>query len=216
MAQPSRTFITFEQVELVANDLKKQGKYVSTKAVREQLGTGSYSTISKFLKQMADCENSNLSYEDYSSKLPEKLRNLIQDIYYELIDATKRARWASHVKDKIKLNRALEAEKQISSVLSSGLKELTEKSVKDYELLLSLTERAAKAESKVEHLEARHATLSKNFEKLEEHSRQQLRVESQMHLLKVAKLEQDLMNSQNRVIELARELAGIANNDAPR
>jgi hypothetical protein len=210
MAQPSRTFITFEQVELVANDLKKQGKYVSTKAVREQLGTGSYSTISKFLKQMADCENSNLSYEDYSSKLPEKLRNLIQDIYYELIDATKaenerksleihelegrlRARWASHVKDKIKLNRALEAEKQISSVLSSGLKELTEKSVKDYELLLSLTERAAKAESKVEHLEARHATLSKNFEKLEEH-----------------------MNSQNRVIELARELAGIANNDAPR
>lgn len=232
--------ITFKQVELVANKLKEEGKSVSINAVREQLGSGSNSTISKFLKQLSDCEMCSLPPDDYSAKYPERLRIVIQETYSELVDAAKavsekrnleiqevevrlRARWAIHIKERIKLNRALEIEKQTSSSLSTELKKLSERSARDHELILSLTERAVRSESKVEHLQVlneglikRHATISKNFERLEEHSRQHHHVESQMHLLKVAKLEQDLMNCQNRIIELARELAGVEKKDSAR
>lgn len=50
-------------------------------------------------------------------------------------------------------------------------------------------------------------TFKRQIEHFEQHTLKQRRAEDQMHLLKTTKLEQDLANSQARVMDLSMELA---------
>ncbi|AZC51668.1 diguanylate cyclase/phosphodiesterase [Pseudomonas chlororaphis subsp. piscium] len=224
--------LTLEEVMRAVADLKKQGLKVTLTAVRNQTGRGSYTTISKFLKDASSVEEENLSPSERLAQFPDQIRAALLSIYKELIEAAKaettkkrdeiqefegrlRARWAANVKEKIRALRSLEIETNVCAELRVELRQATQKIWKDQEIINNLTARLVKTESAneqllelTEKLKSDIKKLQRNIEHFEQQTLQQRHAENQMHLLKVAKLEQNLMNSQARVLELSMALAG--------
>lgn len=233
MADPKTNYVTSEQVSCAVAELKKQGLQVTVRAVRAQIGSGSYSTISRLLKDVSSAERFSLSSSEYLAQFPDRLRALMQSTYAEMAEAARsatakerreiqkledrlRARWAASVREKVRALRSLEIETNHSAELRAELKQATQKIWRDQEIINSLTERLAKAESANEQLLELTEKLKKSSENLkgqiehfEQQALQQRRADNQMHLLKVAKLEQDLANCQGRVMELSMKLAGV-------
>ncbi|POA35827.1 MULTISPECIES: DNA-binding protein [unclassified Pseudomonas] len=237
MADPKIKNVTADRVLHAVTELKKQGLKVTVGAVRAQIGSGSLSTISRFLKDIPLTQKSNVSPEEYLSQFPERLRALIRSMYAEMAEAASsvtaeerrkiqeledrlRSRWAANVKDKIRVSRRLEVEIKHGVEVRTELKQATQKIWNDQELINNLTARIAKAESENKQLreltvklEKISDNLKRQIEHFEQHTLQQRRADNQMHLLKVTKLEQDLANSQARVMDLSMELAKTSKRD---
>ncbi|EJZ58206.1 Plasmid replication [Pseudomonas fluorescens R124] len=231
MADPKINYVTYDRVLEAVTELKKQGLRVSCATVRTQIGSGSLSTISRFLKDISFTQKSNISPEDYLHQFPDRLKELMRSMYAEIAEAASsataeerrkiqeledrlRARWAANVKDKLRVSRRLEVEIKHGVEVRSELKQATQKIWNDQELINDLTARTARAESENSHLRELTVKLEKindnlkmQIEHFEQHTLQQRRADNQMHLLKITKLEQDLANSQARVMDLSMELA---------
>ncbi|KMM78462.1 DNA-binding protein [Pseudomonas deceptionensis] len=231
MSDPKNNYVTFDRVLDAVTELKKQGLKVTCGAVRTQIGSGSLSTISRFLKDISLIQKSNISPEDYIHQFPDRLQALMRSMYAEIVEAASsataeerrkiqeledrlRARWAANVKDKLRVSRRLEVEIKHGVEVRSELKQATQKIWNDQELMNHLTARTARAESENSQLRELTAKLEKindnlkrQIEHFEQHTLKQRRAEDQMHLLKTTKLEQDLANSQARVMDLSMELA---------
>lgn len=237
MTDPKTKNVTPDRVLQAVTELKKQGLEVTVRAVRAQIGSGSLSTISRFLKDISLIQKSNVSPEEYLSQFPDRLRALVQSTCAEIAEAAwsaqaeqrrkiqeledrLRSRWAANVKDKIRVSRRLEVEIKQGVEERGELKRAIQKIWNDQELINNLTARIARAESENEHLRGLTAkqekisdNLKRQIENFEQHTLQQRRAENQMHLLKVTKLEQDLANSQAQVVDLSMELAKALKRD---
>lgn len=224
--------LTLEKVMCAAAELKKKSLKVTLTAVRNQIGYGSYTTISKFLKEATLVEEENLSPEARLAQFPEKIQAAALALYKALIktadgeinkkrgevqelESRLRARWAANTKEKIRVLRSLEIETNACSELRAELKQATQKLESNQETINHLATRLAKSESENEHLLRSTERLKSEIDRLQRHiehferkTLQQRHADNQMHLLKVAKLEQNLMNSQSQVLELSVALAG--------
>lgn len=171
-----------------------------------------------------------LDRSDSFAKFPDRFKAIIMATYTELIDEVEaekrkriveiqefekglRARWAVHVREKIRAVRSLEAEVQHSANMRMELKDVTAKAWKDQEKITDLIARLVKAESEnkyfletIENLKKRCENLKKNIEHFDAQALQQRDSDSQMYSQRISKLEQDLMSSQAQVLELSKEL----------
>jgi predicted nuclease with TOPRIM domain len=171
-----------------------------------------------------------LDRSDCFAKFPDRFKAIIMATYTELINEVEaenrkkivkiqelekslRARWAVHVKERIRAVRSLEAEVQHSANMRMELKNVTAKAWKDQEKITDLIARLVKAESEnkylletIENLKKRCENLKKNIEHFDAQALQQRDSDTQMYSQKISKLEQDLRSSQAQVLELSKEL----------
>ena len=237
MADAKIKKVNSDQVLHAVSELKKQGLAVSVRAVRAQIGSGSLTTVSRLLKDISSAQKPDTSPEERLSQFPDRVRDLCQSTVVAMAEAARaltaqerrklqvledrlQSRWAANVKDKIRALRRLEVESKSNEELRAELKRANEKIWSDQELINKLTARVAKAESENEQLrelkmklEERRDNLERQFEHFEQHALQQRRAESQMHLLKVTKLEQDLAYSQARVMDLSLQIVEASKRD---
>lgn len=223
--------LTLEKVMCAVDELKKQGLKVTVKSVRDRTGCGSYTTISKFLKDASLAEEKNLSPEARLAQFPQQIEAAFLSAYKELVKAAKgeaankyeeiqrlegrlRSRWTANTKEKIRALRSLEIEINACAELRADLRQVTQKSEKNQETINDLATRLVKSESENEQLleltkrlKADIETLQRQIEHFERQALQQRHADNQMHLLKIAKLEQHLMNSQSQVLDLSMALA---------
>jgi biotin-(acetyl-CoA carboxylase) ligase len=70
-----RLGVTFEDIKKAANQLKVEGKHITIENVRAILGTGSISTINKYLQQWKQAQLSNITKDklgaDFNSLMKE-------------------------------------------------------------------------------------------------------------------------------------------------
>ncbi|WP_434707093.1 DNA-binding protein [Pseudomonas sp. R1-1] len=232
MINPKSNVLTLEKVMCAVADLKKQGLKITIKAVRNQTGYGSYTTISKFLREASLVEKENVSPSERLAQFPDQIRTAFLSVYKELIKAANaeankklneiqeiekrlRSRWAANIKEKIRALRSLEIETNACAELRAELTRATQKNLQSQEVITNLTARLVKAECEnVQLLELTEKMKNdikereRHIEYFEKQVLQQRHADNQMHLLKVAKLEQNLMSSQARVLELSVALVG--------
>ncbi|WP_330509370.1 DNA-binding protein [Pseudomonas putida] len=223
--------LTLEKVMCAVDELKKQGLKVTVKSVRDRTGCGSYTTISKLLKDVSLAEEKNLSPEARLAQFPQQIEAAFLSVYKELVKAAKgeaakkydeiqrleerlRARWTANTKEKIRALRSLEIEINACAELRADLRQSTQKSEKNQEAINDLATRLVKSEAENERLleltkklKGDIETLQMQIEHFERQALQQRHADNQMHLLKIAKLEQHLLNSQSQVLELSMALA---------
>ncbi|AJZ97409.1 hypothetical protein PFLUOLIPICF7_22920 [Pseudomonas simiae] len=81
--------LTLEKVMCAVDELKKQGLKVTVKSVRDRTGCGSYTTISKLLKDVSLAEEKNLSPEARFAQFPQQIEAAFLSVYKELVKAAK-------------------------------------------------------------------------------------------------------------------------------
>lgn len=189
--------ISKSQVVDAVTKLSAQSVPVTARSVREFLGRGSYSTITKLLREVRAYEAENETAEEKFAAFPDKIRSILSSILLELrrtvkeeadaerreIDSLKRNlrhRWAGLVRDKFEAIRALDTERKFRIALQE-----------DNHIKAQLLDQIAA-------MQRQNLYLEKCLEEF-----------TNEHLMKIAKLEQDLSSSQARVFQLSMKLAGI-------
>lgn len=191
MNTSKNTKVTKTQVTDAVSILSTRGDPVTTKSVRALIGHGSYTTINKHLGDIRASEWSNLDPEKMLTALPDKLRSIVSEIYLGARNS---------------LMAEMNVERQKIKNLERDLRHRWRGLVKDKfkatraldierKLRIALQEQLL---DKIKGLQDRNSHLEKYIAEL-----------SDEHLMKTAKIEQELKNSQARVLQLSLKLAGV-------
>jgi hypothetical protein len=183
--------VTKTQVADAVSILSTRGDPVTTKSVRAHIGHGSYTTINKYLSDIRALEWSKLDPEKMLTALPDKLRSITSEIYCGARSS---------------LMAEMNVERQKIKSLEHDLRHRWRGLVRDKfkaareldterKLWIALQEQLL---DKIEGLQDRNSHLEKYIAEL-----------SDEHLMKTAKIEQELKNSQARVLQLSLKLAGV-------
>ena len=166
----ARAGVNYVQVTKAAETLKAQGLEPTVDRVREQLGTGSKSTIGPLVKQW----RSQHEVSGDVSGLPNDLVDSVKDLYERIqqqAESTIQEMSSSHNEVISELNKALDAEKQANKHLNSQNESLTLTAKKNTDELELLRSQAIQYRADKEHSDATLVDLRQSREEAKRESR---------------------------------------------
>jgi chromosome segregation ATPase len=166
----ARAGVNYVQVTKAAEIIKAKGQEPTVDRVREQLGTGSKSTIGPLVKQW----RSQHEVSGDVRGLPNDLVDLVKDLYERIqkqAESKIEEMSARHNEVITELNKALVTDKEINNTLTGQNEALTAKAKKNTDELESLRSQTIQYRSDKEHTDSTLVDLRQSLEEAKRESR---------------------------------------------
>ena len=179
--------ITYEDVENAANDLEKSGEKTTIAKIREKLGSGSYTTITRHLKTWQSKKDKEILVEMPDS-LSESIKTMMCDVWKEAVKAThqKSTEEINLIEDEKRKKEELleEAEKEIEKLETTieNIEKNTQKQTRELAELSQINVKmkfsSEKKEDEIENLRSKISKLeAENRNLLKENGRLEVKLE---------------------------------------